>query len=63
MMEKASALYGAIKREYADRATAYENLTGHPDREKDYDLHTKVLEDLIRDYKAAGGKRNVEKYR
>ena len=62
-MENASVLYGAIKREHANRATAYENLAGHPDREKDYDFHTKVLSDLIRDYKAAGGKRDVEKYR
>lgn len=62
-MENASTLYGAIKREFADRATAYENLKGHPDREKDYDLHTKALADLIRNYKAAGGTRNVEKFK
>ena len=62
-METATVLYGAIKREYKARAEAYENLAAHPDREKDYALHTKVLADLIRDYKAAGGKRDVEKYR
>ena len=54
---------GAIKREYSDRAIAYRNLAGHPDREKDYALHTKVLADLIHDYKAVGGKRDVERYR
>ena len=62
-MENASILYGAIKREYADRRRAFETLAGHPDQERDYELHTGVLADLIRDYKAAGGKRDVEKYR
>ena len=62
-MATASTLFGAIKREYNDRENAYRNLAGHPDRDKDYALHTLVISDLIRDYKAAGGKRDVEKYR
>lgn len=61
--ESKSTLYGAIKLEYADRARARENLVNHPDRQADWDLHTKVIADLIRDYKAAGGKRDVERFR
>jgi hypothetical protein len=56
-------LYGAIKKEYAVRAEAYKNLEGHPDRDKDYHLHSGVIADLIREYQTAGGKRDVERYR
>ena len=58
-MENKTALYGAIKREAAARDEIPALLANHPDMEKDYNLHSHTVDDLIRDYKAAGGKRDV----
>lgn len=58
------SLYSAAKAEAARRDRVYKafSAAGHPDAQALYSLHNKVVEDLVRDYKAAGGKRPVDQF-
>lgn len=57
-----SSLYRAAKNAAARRDRVYKAFSdaGHPDADALYNFNNKVVEDLVRDYKAAGGKRPVE---
>ena len=61
-MENKTTLYGAIKREAAARDAIPALLANHSDMERDYNLHNHAVNDLIRDYKAAGGRRDVSAF-
>lgn len=59
-----SALYGAIKSEAQRRDRVYKTFAeaDHPDALKLFELHNGVVNDLVRDYKAAGGRRPVSQF-
>ena len=60
---EAHALYAMILSTYRERAQD-EKATENADlRIARREMYTKFIDSLIRDYKAAGGKRNVDRYR
>ena len=63
-MENLNTLYAAIKVAAANRDEVYKRFCEgkHPDAERILSLENGVVSDLARDYKANGGKRNIDKF-
>ncbi len=60
--ESVSVLYRLIKEQATEIPQLAQRFEGHQDRQQVLDLHIHMLEDLIRDYKAGGGKRSVDAF-
>lgn len=61
---KKSTMYRLIRREAAHRDEIYAKFRvgNHPDAEKVYNFHNRIVTDLAVDYLRLGGKRNVSGY-
>ena len=61
MIYDLNALYRAAKSEAKHRDEVYSRfLSGsHPDAERIFNFHNSVVRDLVRDYAANGGKRDL----
>lgn len=61
-MRKLTSLYHAAKRAAARREEVYQRFVdnGHPDAGRIYNFENHVVNNLLRDYYAGGGKRNLE---
>lgn len=59
-----SELYAAIKSEAQTRDRVYRAFVeaNHPDARRLFDLHNGVVNDLVRDYRAEGGRRPVTRF-
>lgn len=59
-----STLYRAIKSAAQDRDRVYRAFVeaDHPDARRLFDLHNGVVNDLVRDYRAEGGRRPVDQF-
>lgn len=62
MRESKSTLYGAIKRQAEHLAEVEMALSGHADAAWAIRFERLVLQDLVDDYKKAGGHRSVERF-
>lgn len=57
-------LYGVIKAGAAERDDLYKRFrrVDHPDAEKVYNFHNHCVNDLIKQYKDEGGKRDTSRF-